>query len=171
MSFSWWVDSTQMETQIWTSKSLRVTEGAWCEWESPSQPRSGAEWVWLPRKLPHHYKAFIMGSLTGSGCELALELLCIPKASSLHPPDRTLLLGPHLSLSLGPQPSEPPAAGPSVWRKEHPLIPLSSAPGVSPGASCLARRWEGVRKFQGSCSYCWESSVMLRGCWRSVFLP
>lgn len=112
-----------------------------------------------------------LGSLTGSGCEPALELLCIPKASSLRPPDRTLLLGPHLSLSLGPQPSEPPAAGPSVWRKEHPLIPLSSAPGVSPGASCLARRWEGVRKFQGSCSYCWESSVMLRGCWRSVFLP
>lgn len=112
-----------------------------------------------------------LGSLTGSGCEPALELLCLPKASSLHPPDRTLLLGPHLSLSLGPQPSEPPAAGPSVWSKEHPLLPLASAPGVSLGASCLARRWEGVRKLQGSCSYCWESAVMLKGCWRSTFLP
>ena len=73
-----------------------------------------------------------LGSLTGSGCEPALELLCLPKASSLHPPDRTLLLGPHLSLSLGPQPSEPPAAGPSVWSKEHPLLPggLLSGPKV-----------------------------------------
>lgn len=112
-----------------------------------------------------------LGSLTGLGCEPALELFCFPKASSLHLPDRTLLLGPHLSLSLGPQLSEPLVASPLVWSKEHPSIPLTSGPGVSPGSSCLAQMWEAFRKFQGSCSYCWESAVMLRGCWRSVLLP
>ena len=59
MSFSWWVDSTQMEIQIWASQSLRLAEGAWYEWESQSQHCSRAEWVWIPGETSHHYKAFI----------------------------------------------------------------------------------------------------------------